>query len=74
MFGNDRPKFNKVILSEMNKDAANSDFTMFTRIYKKMGLSTNEELWQMINTLPAGQTRERLVQLMETREEMLSGN
>ena len=74
VFGNDRPKFNKVILSEMNKDAANSDFTMFTRIYKKMGLSTNEELWQMINTLPAGQTRERLVQLMETREEMLSGN
>ena len=74
VFSIDRPRFNEVILAEMQKDAANNDFTMFTRIYKKMGLMTNDETWQVINTLPAGDVRDRLVQLMETREEMLSGN
>lgn len=69
VFSIDRPRFNEVIVDLMEKDVRNRDYSMFQNIYRQMGLATTEEMWEIINGLPAGAVRDNLTTLMTVGEQ-----
>jgi len=74
VFSEDRPRFLEILKGEIEKDATNGDFAMFKSLTSRMGLIPKEDMWKMINTLPAGNLRDQLTALVNTSEELLNGN
>jgi hypothetical protein len=74
VFGQDRPKATAAIISKIQNDAKDGDYTMISGILSQMGIMTNDEVWQIVNTLPAGPSRDNLTSLLKSREEILNAN
>jgi hypothetical protein len=74
VFGDDRPKAILLIQKEIEKDAANGDYVVFRGLVNKMGLATNEEMWQMINAMPDSPGKDSLTTMMNMSEEPANGN
>lgn len=75
VFGQDRPRAVEIIFKEIEKDAQDGDYIMMKGIMNRMGFNTDEEVWGMINALPAGTVRDNLTAVMSKREELMeNGN
>lgn len=73
VFGEDRPRAMETILSELEKDAADGDYVMLRSLMSRMGMMNDEEVWQLINKLPAGDVRDKATAIMQKREELADG-
>jgi hypothetical protein len=73
VFGEDRPRAVEALIQNIQRDATDGDHTMIKALIGKMGFMTNDELWKVINSLPAGPVRDSASEMLRAREEMLNG-
>lgn len=72
VFGEDRPRAVELLMKNIQRDANSGDYTMIRSLITKMGINTNEEMWKIINALPAGPVRDNATEMLKAREEMLN--
>jgi hypothetical protein len=74
VFGQDRPKAVESLIRAMQDDADTGDTTFAENFMRKMGLYTTDEFWKVVNVLPAGEIRDRAVNMIKTAEDMNNGS
>lgn len=73
VFGEDRPKVINRIASKIENDAKVQDYTVMEGLISKMGIWTEEETLKMINKLPDGNVRDRMIEQINYSKEMVNG-
>ena len=74
VFGEDRPRAVKSILTAIENDAKDRDYTVLKGLLSKMGVMPDEDVWKLINTLPPGEVRDKASEMLKTREEFNNGS
>lgn len=74
VFGDDRENVIETMSRMIEKDAEEGNFKFISGIIKQMGNTTDDELWETINLLPAGPQRDALVDIMKHREDDTNGS
>lgn len=69
VFGQDRAKAAEEIQRMLQRDAADGDYKMFQAIMREAGYVTEDKLREIVAALPAGVVRDRVMLVLETREE-----
>lgn len=74
VFGEDRPRVMSRIMRKIEKDAQVGDHKLVMGIIRNMGMKTEEDIWEMINTLPDSGQRDLLTNIMKQRKEDPDGS
>ncbi len=72
VFGQDRPGAIKIISKMLERDAQDGDFKIINGLIRAMNYTTAEDMQKLINKLPAGDVRDKAMQLLETKKELIN--